>query len=62
MLDNRISSGRRNPDGRRSGSDRRMAMIPVDIERRSSADRRSGFEQRTVIDRRLTAHSYSQIL
>ncbi len=62
MLDNRNSSDRRNPDGHRSGSDRRMAMIPVDIERRSSADRRAGFERRTVIDRRLAAYSCSHIL
>ena len=62
MLDNRNSSGRRNPDERRAGSDRRMAMVPVDIERRSSADRRLGFDRRTAVDRRLAAHSYSHIL
>lgn len=62
MLDDRNDSDRRNLDGRRAGSDRRMAMVPVDIERRSSANRRSGFERRLGIDRRLAAYSYSHIL
>ncbi len=61
MIDNR-NQDRRNPDGRRSGSDRRMAMIPVDIERRSGVDQRSEINRRLGIDRRLAAYSNSHIL
>lgn len=62
MLDNRSGSDRRSFVGRRSGPDRRVAVVPVAVDRRSGLDRRSRLDRRLYLDRRQAAFSLSQIL
>lgn len=53
MNDGRAGSDRREIDGRRIRTDRRMDVVPVNLERRSGTDRRDRIDRRAGLDRRL---------
>jgi hypothetical protein len=55
----RKSHDRRFGFGRRMTADRRVSVVPTDVEQRSSADRRSLRERRTTFDRRSTTRRFS---
>jgi len=49
----RSGDDRRELNGRRTGTERRLQVIPVEIDRRTGIDRRSGEGRRFDNDRRL---------